>query len=962
MAAHELGWDHLYEVLADAVRAFDDVELDPAALRIEIARRGARALDGCCCVTLLSDPGHAPETIVATREPGVTSEDLDAFGRVLAAAVDVDAAQPVTLGADELRAGLRELGAPGMAERLDVRELISAPLRARGLTLGRLAVVRCGSAAAPFDAEERELIQRLGEHAALALTNARLFSDLQSALAHAEDLEGRQRRLAELARELASVARDPRAMIDLVAQRFCELVGDMCSIRMVVDGALEGVGSYHDRDPSNAAAMRELIATAPRQLGVGLFGGVAASGKTLRIDAVDPRAFADQLGEDYRRAVQGIGILSMLVVPLCVGGKVLGVAGVARSTPPTPYTDAEQKLLEDAAQHAALAITNAQSLAETQAELVKRIRVQRRLQQISELSRELASATESSARLPDLVAKRFSEIIGGLCVVRLVAEDGESFERTGSVHHPDARVVERTRRVIAEMPQCTSEGLAGRVLRGGKPLLLESMAEELNPGTNPFAAVLDELRVTSFVGAPLCSGGRTIGVVTLARLGHTPRFTPDDLAFLEELLAHVSLAVHNSRLIHSARHQLEERLRAEAALQRTEEQFRHAQKMEAIGRLAGGVAHDFNNLLSVILTCSDVLLDEVPASAPARGDLEQIQAAGRRAAELTRQLLAFSRQQTHAPKVLDLNDLVREMLQMIGRVVGEDIVVHTDLVDSRAMVEVDPGHVHQVIMNLVVNARDAMPCGGRLFIQTSSLHIDEGGCDDHVGIAPGDYVMLAIGDTGMGMDTATKERIFEPFFTTKEQGKGTGLGLSTAFGIVEQSGGTMRVASAPGRGATFRIYLPRTRERARTIAVPQRRLSARGDETIMLVEDDAQVRRVVTMILERSGYRVLAAESGAAALELFERHGDEVDLLLTDVVMPEMSGRELADLLVARRPNLRVVYMSGYNDEAILRHRVLAHEVTLVDKPIRPDTLLSRLRETLAAGDVRAQNLAVSET
>lgn len=348
-------------------------------------------------------------------------------------------------------------------------------------------------------------------------------------------------------------------------------------------------------------------------------------------------------------------------------------------------------------------------------------------------------------------------------------------------------------------------------------------------------------------------------------------------------------------------HPMKQLTATKAALGRTKEQLRQAQKMEAVGNLAGGLAHDFNNLLSVILSYSDLLAADMSPSDPRRADLEEIGKAGRRAVDLIRQLLAFSRQQILQPRIVNLNDIVVGMDRLLQRLVGEDVEFMTLTAPGLRRVKVDPGQVEQIIMNLVVNARDAMPEGGKLTIETSDAMLDDGYIDDHVGVAPGPYVMLAVTDTGSGMDKATQARMFEPFFTTKAKGKGTGLGLATVFGIVEQSGGRIWVHSEPGKGSTFKVYFPRAAPGARVEPLESRAPAAmktlQGTETILLVEDEEAVRALVGKILRRDGYHVLEAQSGGDALLICEQHAGAVDLLLTDVVMPRMSGRHLAERL-----------------------------------------------------------------
>jgi two-component system cell cycle sensor histidine kinase/response regulator CckA len=380
-----------------------------------------------------------------------------------------------------------------------------------------------------------------------------------------------------------------------------------------------------------------------------------------------------------------------------------------------------------------------------------------------------------------------------------------------------------------------------------------------------------------------------------------------------------------------------------------EAQVRQASKMEAVGRLASGVAHDFNNLLSVVLSYSELLAEDLTEDDPMRADLEEIRGAGLRAVALTRQLLAFGRQQVMQPKIVDLREIVAAMERMLGRVIGEDVELTSTAALEVGKVRVDPGQVEQVIMNLAVNARDAMPQGGRLTISTDEVILDENFASEHIGWKPGRHVMLTVTDTGTGMDKATLGRIFEPFFTTKAVGKGTGLGLATVFGIVRQSGGSIRVDSEPGRGTVFTMYFPVADHDAvgRISAPPFEPQVLQGAETILLVEDEERVRTLACTILRKYGYNVLEAPGGGEALLLCEQHKATIDLLLTDVVMPRMNGRQVAERVLLLRPGIKVLYMSGYADDAIVRRDAEADAIAFVQKPITPEVLARKVREAL---------------
>ncbi len=381
-----------------------------------------------------------------------------------------------------------------------------------------------------------------------------------------------------------------------------------------------------------------------------------------------------------------------------------------------------------------------------------------------------------------------------------------------------------------------------------------------------------------------------------------------------------------------------------------ERQLRMAAKMEAIGRLSGGIAHDFNNLLGVIIGYSQVLRRKLGTENPLYEHAEEVEKAGQRAVSLTRQLLAFSRQQILTPVVLDPNALVSDMEKMLPRLLGEDIVVSIHLDPELGRVKADQGQIEQVVMNLAVNARDAMPGGGKLVIATSNVELDQAYARQHPGAKPGRYVMLAVTDSGMGMSSETLAHIFEPFFTTKEVGKGTGLGLATVYGVVKQSGGYVWVDSELGKGASFQIFLPRIEETvAPTAAGPLQIENLRGTETVLLVEDADALRKLARSFLLDHGFQVLAASNGEEAVEVARNHAAPIHLLLTDVVMPGMNGKALADRLLAKSPKLKVVYISGYTDSFIAGHGVLEEGTHLLHKPFTEDALIRKIREVLDA-------------
>ncbi|HEY3197487.1 MAG TPA: ATP-binding protein [Nitrospirales bacterium] len=395
-----------------------------------------------------------------------------------------------------------------------------------------------------------------------------------------------------------------------------------------------------------------------------------------------------------------------------------------------------------------------------------------------------------------------------------------------------------------------------------------------------------------------------------------------------------------------------ERVRADMGKREVlEDQLRQSQKLEAIGRLAGGIAHDFNNILTAIMGYSSLIQSGLEESDPTRQEVEEIKKAVRRASSLIQQLLAFSRRQVLRLEVLDLNLVVLNTQQLLQRLIGEDIELIIRSTPALGHVKADPGQIEQVLMNLSLNARDAMPQGGKVTIETANVTIDAAFARRHLIAEAGPYIILSVTDTGSGMDAETQAHIFEPFFTTKEHGKGTGLGLATVYGIVKQSRGSIFVYSKPGKGVTCKIYLPRVNEPLTTVEFDTASFEpSQGSETILLVEDEDSVREPVRKVLQRIGYTVLEARHGKEALDICRQYEGEIPLLVTDVVMPRMSGREVAEQLMASRPNIKVLYLSGYTDDEVLRHGVSESVTAFLQKPFTPEALARKVRDVLDAG------------
>jgi signal transduction histidine kinase len=579
------------------------------------------------------------------------------------------------------------------------------------------------------------------------------------------------------------------------------------------------------------------------------------------------------------------------------------------------------------------------------------------LQILCEAMRTFAEATGDYDDLLHRVASTLAEVLKDGCVVRLRDEHGRLAVAASHLrletHLRDEATIARIRARVAESYQASDYTTVQRVYESGEPLLLPKVdVQREKAASSPRTAeIFETLGVHSLLFVALRVRGESIGVLSLCRFATAAPYTPQDRDLAQALSDYAALAITNARSLQSGRASLAHRERAEAALLKTEEQLRHAQKMEAVGRLAGGVAHDFNNVLSVILSYSEMIGPGLEPEALA-ADLGEIRAAALRAADLTKQLLAFSRQQVLQTKILDLNETIAGIDRLLRRLLGADVELTTLPAPGLWKVRADPGQIGQILMNLAVNARDAMPRGGKLVIETKNVTLDAEYARGHLDATPGPYVMFAVTDTGLGMDKDTQSHLFEPFFTTKELGKGTGLGLSTVYGIVRQSGGHIWVYSEVGLGTTFKVYLPRIRAAgdARSLAPTDAPEAARGGETILLVEDDDALRKLARSVLRRNGYVVLDAPNGGEAMLLAEQHPAKIHLLVTDVVLPRMSGRQLVERLAPTRPEMKVLFMSGYTDDAVLQHGVLESASAYLQKPLTPTSLARKVREVLHGG------------
>jgi signal transduction histidine kinase/ActR/RegA family two-component response regulator len=761
----------------------------------------------------------------------------------------------------------------------------------------------------PFTEHDEAILSRLADKAAVAIQNAQLHGELREKLAQTETLLG-------VSQDLTGTL-DATEMMRRVAKTAAQALGADMAGAFFADAEqrdLRPIAGYH---------------VPPHLLADFMTSAIPIKGHRLLEEAWERRqaVWSSDVEADTRvdrGVLQRFPHRSALFCPMVVQGAPIGGVFLTWFEQEHRFTPAEVQLIEGISRQAGVALANAR--------LVEELKTRHgRLESLLEVTRQL-SRIQPLPSLLEGIAQVCGQLLGSNSVgIRLV--EGDELVLSG-VWDDGAKVATKVRLKIGE-------SISGCVAVTGEALLVTD--PENDPRLIPeHRAQARNLGYRAWLAVPIKMGERLVGVLSV-RTKQPAGFSADDVAIATAFASQAAVTIENTRLYHEVRRGYDE-------LSQTQDQLMHAQKMEAVGRLAGGIAHDFNNLLTVVIGRSQFALARLEAGNPVRSDLEIIGATGKRAAALTRQLLAFSRKQVLKPTVLDLATVVAELTPMLQRLVGEDVEFAIVPGPGEGSVLADRGQLEQVLANLVVNARDAMPRGGRLTIRTEHVELDAACTGGHPEVRPGPYAILAVSDTGSGMSPEVQARIFEPFFTTKEVGKGTGLGLSTIYGIVRQHAGWIAVESEPGRGSTFKIYLPRIAEAAEPPkSAPAPVETPGGVETILLVEDEAEVLALAREALAMKGYTVLEAPNGGEAVRIAAERISPIHLLVTDVVMPGLNGREVAARVRRSHPESRVLYMSGYTDDAIARHWRRNLALAFLAKPFTPHGLALKVREVLDA-------------
>jgi signal transduction histidine kinase len=872
--------------------------LDLTEMLRRVARETGRALGADTVGAYLTEPDGT--TLRATAGHHVPATRLDEF-RAFAIPVRghrfveeaVEGGEPVW--SSEARVDPRIDRA--LLARFQHRSVLFTPMIRSGHLIGGIYAV-WWTEPRRFSQDERRVVSGIARQAAVAVANVRLHEESE-----------RRRQAAE---SLVNLGRIISRSLDAeeVAQRIVDSVSKLYDAESAAVYLL-------DEDSGDLITLAVRGSRTPLAKGTRVPRGTGTVGRAVR-DRVP--VVSDDVHTDPRAGG------TTLAVPLIASERIVGALAVSQRA--GWRVDEEQvRLAELFAATAALALENARLYGETQRRLKVSETLQRRLEALLEATRQLSSIQPLETLLQK-IAEACGRLLGTDSVgLRLV--EGDELVVAGMSGDASEIMTRRLR---------IGESLSGFVAKTGEPLVVPDLATDPRV-IEAHRAPLMRSGYRGWLGVPVKVGDRTAGVLSI-RTRRESGFSAEDVSIALAFASQAATSLENTRLYEEVRHAYDQ-------LSLTQEQLTQAQKMEAVGRLAGGVAHDFNNLLSIITGRAALLRNRLESDSPLQRHADLIQKTAGRAADLTQQLLAFSRKQVLQPKVLDLNGLVGSFGSMLRRLIGEDIDLLTVLGPTLAPVTADPGQLEQVLMNLVVNARDAMPGGGRVTLETANVVLDASYAARHPDVQAGPHVLLAVSDTGTGMDAATREHMFEPFFTTKGPGKGTGLGLATVYGIVKQSGGHVSVYSEVGHGTTFKIYLPAVAQALTTTEEPAPASAPRGSETVLLVEDEAELRELLAEVLEDNGYTVLKAGDGAEAATLCAERERVIDLLLTDVVMPGMSGRELVDRVQPLRPAMKVLYMSGYTDGAIVHHGVLEPGIAFIQKPFAPPAIAHKVRDVL---------------